>query len=467
MKNRYLIGGILLLLLAFPFISCENEPLTGTFPEGQGPNGPAAGKFKATVAGVEFTADLALATLSESRTLVLKGTKGNGEKINLSVADAALGTFDISWDGTSKNWGVYKDTKPTSLPYASLIDGGGRGTLEITLLDEERKKVSGTFEFVGVRIKMDDAGNPILDGNGAPVMESIDITSGSFTSLSYTIVEDEDEGGGDGDTPLNEFFAKVDGVGFIPESITVTEPINADVHMVKIEALNAENEFLRIDIPKALGVGTFNMENLSDGTKLIALYRDNRGGENLTSNPGKITITEFDLIHGVLKATFQFTGKDPLGNDPRVVKVKEGNFTVYFEGVPQPENLFTANIDGNPYAPETIEISMTVVNQYPRVNIVTNDRDRRMTLSFPATITEGAFDMGEEVILGNEIVGTYYPIDGVSIPYVSQTGTIEITSYDYLTRIIEGTFSFTAVDATGLHNGIYEITSGEFLAILP
>jgi hypothetical protein len=240
-----------------------------------------------------------------------------------------------------------------------------------------------------------------------------------------------------------------------------------DVHMIKIEALNAERQLMRIDVPRSLGVGTFNMVRISDGTKLIALYNAAGGAENLTSDPGTITITEFDLEAGVLKATFNFTGTDPLNQLPDVVEVTEGSFTAYFEGVPGANNTFTANIDGAAYAPDDLVVETSVVNQYPRVTITTTKDDKRMVLTFPLTVTEGTFEMGTEVVIGDEIVATYTPMVGTSITYVSIPGSLVITNYDLANGIIEGTFNFTGRDATGQDPTIYQITGGEFLVVLP
>ncbi|HAV53348.1 MAG TPA: hypothetical protein DCX41_00225, partial [Aequorivita sp.] len=94
---------------------------------------------------------------------------------------------------------------------------------------------------------------------------------------------------------------------------------------------------------------------------------------------------------------------------PDVVEVTEGNFTVYFEGVPGANNMFTANVDGTTYTPDDITITTDVFNQYPTITITTTLGDQRMKLTFPATITEGSFEMSTEVIVGDEIVGTYTP----------------------------------------------------------
>lgn len=463
MKKMYFLKGMLLAFLAFQFLSCENEPLTGEFVQEE-QNDAEEGQFRAQIDGETFIASTASATLTTDNQLVITGSKPGGEKIILAVVDAAVGSFDLSLGGANQNSGVYFDGSINALPYISADSLGGYGLLNITALDTSTETVTGTFSFVGSRNKVDSDGNPIMDGNGNPVMEEIAITDGAFNAIPYII---DDTGGGTGGNPENEFFAKVDGVDFVADSIFVTEPVVSDVHMISIKANSNTGAQMRIDVPRSLGVGTFNMVRISDGTQLIGVYNAGNGAENLTSNPGTITISEFDLELGILKATFAFTATDPLNQLPDVVEITEGNFTVYFQGVPGANNVFLANVDGEAYTPDDIAVTTDVFNQYPTISITTTLGDQKMELTFPATLTEGSFEMSTEVVVGDEIVGSFTPVVGTSITYVSSPGTLVITNYDLENGIIEGTFNFSAVDATGQDPTVHQITGGEFLAVLP
>ncbi len=463
MKKVYLLKRIFLLLLIFQFLSCENEPLTGEFIIEE-ENPPGEGQFKAQIAGQEFIAASATAVMTTENELVITGSKPGGEDIVLAVSNAAIGSFNLSTGANNDNAGAYFDGSINMLPYLSAQSLGGSGQLQITALDTDAKTVSGTFSFVGFRIKVDANGDPVLDGDGNPVLESKEISRGAFNLIPYIL---DDTGGGGGGTPENEFFAKVDGVDFIADTISVTEPVIGNVHMIKIEARTAERQQIRIDIPRTLGVGTFDMVRISDGTQLIALYNAGDGSENLTSDPGTITITEFDLEAGVLRATFNFTGTDPLNQLPETVEITEGSLTAYFEGIPGANNAFLANIDGAAYSPDELLVETSIVNQYPRVTVTAIRDDQKMVLSFPLTVSPGSFEMGTEIVEGNEIVATYTPIVGTSITYVSSPGNLVITNYDIPTGIIEGNFTFTGRDATGQDPTIYQITGGEFLIVLP
>lgn len=472
MKKRYFLHGLLLAFMAFQFLSCENEPLTGNFPQDE-TNDAEAGQFVANVEGERFVAITASAILTSDNQLVVTGIKPDGESIILAVRNAAVGTFNLNNSNSNSNYGLYFDGSTNNIiPFISADSLGGNGQMVISELDTVAKTVTGTFSFKGGRAKLDGDGNEVLDGSGNPVLENINITNGAFKAIAYVL--DETGGGGDGDgdgngggdNPNDEFFAKVDGVGFVADSISVSEPIIGDVHMIKIVARSAEGGRMRIDVPRNLGVGTFTMENISDGTKLIALYNAGGGAENLTSNPGTITISEFDLEAGILKATFAFTGTDPLGQDPTVVEITEGRFTANFVGVPGANNVFKANVDGSTYSPDELTITQDVLNQYPRITLTTMVGDQKMVLTFPATLSVGTFDMSTEVINGDEIVGFYTPVTGTSITYVSSPGTLIITNYDIPNGIIEGTFNFSAKDSSGQDPTVYQITGGEFLAVL-
>ncbi|SRX55818.1 DUF6252 family protein [Aequorivita sp. CIP111184] len=467
MKKMYFIKGVLLAFLAFQFFSCENEPLTGEFIQEE-QNNANEGQFIAQIEGQEFIANSVTATLyTTDNKLIISGLKPGGEEITLKVDNPEVGSFNLSHGGANNNGGYYFDGSTNLSPYVSADSLGGYGLMNITALDASALTITGTFSFVGSREKVDGDGNPILDGNGDPVIEDIAISNGAFNAIPY-IVDDTNGGGGGGTgDPNNEFFAKVEGVDFVADSIYVSEPMVGDVHMIKIEAKSNTGELIRIDIPRSLGIGTFNMVNISDGTKLIALYNAGNGAENLTSNPGMITISEFDLELGILKAAFSFTGNDPLSQVPDTVEVTEGSFTVYFEGVPGANNAFTANVDGASYTPDEIVITTSIVNQYPRITISTTIGDQRMELTFPATVTIGTFDMGTEVIDGDEIVAYYTPQVGTSITYVSSPGSLVITNYDIPSGLIEGTFNFTGRDGSGQDPSIYQITGGEFLIVLP
>ena len=462
MKKVQLFNWLLIAFVAIQFTSCENEPLEGEFPEEDEIVTVEEGGFIATIEGSEFIAESASATMSSDNTLILTGITDTGDTIILTAEQVAVGVFDITAGLGNLNSGLYSNDD--NLPYISAEALGGLGTLYLSEIDELGLTVTGTFSFTGARLAFDEDGNPILDGDGNPLIEMVEITSGEFNKIAYTL---DDNGG---ETPLeDEFFAKVDGIDFIPESITTTLNEYADINVVKIVAVNADGAIMRIDIPEELGVGTFAMEALSDGTKLISLYNSNTGGENLTSNPGTITITKFNTNTGVIEATFAFTATDPINVDPTVNEVTEGSFAVDYVGTPgDTATNFTADVDGVFFNPDSITITESSFNGVSRINITVIQTDvatginQTMGIYFPTDIEVGTYELTNQLIDGTESFAQYSPDFGNSVTFRSNPGVLTIVDYDQEAGIIEGTFSFLAVDILNQDPAIYEVTTGEF-----
>jgi len=459
MKKFQLFNWVLIAFIAIQFTACENEPLEGEFPDEEDVVDVEEGGFIATVAGEGFTAETASGIITSENFLTLTGVSSSGETIMLTVEQAAAGVFDITAGLGNLNSGVYSGDEFS--PYISAGALGGSGTLTIIEMDNVGLTVTGTFSFTGIRIAVDADGNPILDAEGNPVLEEIVISSGEFNKIAYVL---EDEGGSG--TPIeDDFFAKVDGVDFIPVAITPTLNVIAGENIVKIVAVNDEGAIMRIDIPEELGVGTFVMESLSDGTKLIGLYNSNTGGENLTSNPGTITITRFNIIAGIIEATFSFTATDPINIDPTINEVTEGSFKVdYLVSEGETITSFTAEVDDAPFAPDSILIEETTFNDISRfsITVIESGTNQKMGLFFPVDIEVGTYDMTNLLIDGTEKFGQYSPDFGTSVDFRSATGTLTIIDYDHDSGIIQGSFSFTASDILNQDENVYEVTNGEF-----
>jgi hypothetical protein len=211
------------------------------------------------------------------------------------------------------------------------------------------------------------------------------------------------------------------------------------------------------------------MESISDGTRITGLYNSNTGGENLTSNPGTITVTELDTEEGVLIATFEFTGTDPLGFDPTVVTVTSGAMTIYFEGIPgSGPKPFTAEVDSVLYEPDPTDIDITIGLQagVERVTIATRLGEQSMSLTFPKNIVVGSYEMSNSLVNPENIVAIYKPLTGINPSFASSPGMLTIESYDTMTGKIMGTFFYTALDRSGIDPTEYDIANGSFKVII-
>jgi len=449
------------LLLIFIHFSCVNEPLEGDFPQDDGVLNIEEGEFRANVGIGDFSTGFAVGVLSNTDLLTITGTvPDTGESIVLTIENPGVGTFNITAGLGTQNSGVYIETNPEN-PFVSDGTFGVFGQLNITEFDAQNATVSGTFSFTGVRVVLDVDGNPVLDSNGQPTLETEEITNGIFNKIPYTT---EDQGGGG--TPItDEFFAKVDGVNFDAESVTTSLNTVAGVSVVKIVAVNELGEIIRIDIPEDLGIGTFAMEPLSDGTKLIGLFNPATVGENLTSNPGTINITRFNVFTGIIEATFEFTATDPLGQDPSIAEITEGSFKVdYISSPGDTVTNFSAFIDGEFFGPDSIFVGETIFNGLSRFNItaIISDTGQKMGLFFPTDIEIGTYEMTTNLIDGSEKFCQYTPEIGETITYISNPGTLTISDYDQDAGFVEGTFTYTALDLTAQDPEVYQITEGEF-----
>jgi hypothetical protein len=449
------------LLLIFIHFSCVNEPLEGDFPQDDGVLNIEEGEFRANVGIANFSTGLAVGVLSNTDLLTITGTvPDTGESIVLTIENPGVGTFNITAGLGTQNSGVYIETNLEN-PFVSDGTFGVFGQLNITEFDAQNATVSGTFSFTGVRVVLDVDGNPVLDSNGQPTLETEEITNGIFNKIPYTT---EDQGGGG--TPItDEFVYKVDGVNFYAESVTTSLNTVAGVSVVKIVAVNELGEIIRIDIPEDLGIGTFAMEPLSDGTKLIGLFNPATVGENLTSNPGTINITRFNVFTGIIEATFEFTATDPLGQDSSIAEITEGSFKVdYISSPGDTVTSFTAFIDGEFFGPDSIFVGETIFNGLSRFNItaIISDTGQKMGLFFPTDIEIGTYEMTTNLIDGSEKFCQYTPEIGETITYISNPGTLTISDYDQDAGFVEGTFTYTALDLTAQDPEVYQITEGEF-----
>ncbi len=486
MKKLRLLNWMLIAFMAFQFTSCEDEPIEGQFPgnETSEPAGPA--QFVALVDGVAFTATSTSGVYNDGA-LIISGFNSNGDFINLAMGTAGECTYDL---GSILNPAQFASSTDITNPFVSVDIAGGQGTLALTTFNIVDNFATGTFNFVGAR--------EITDSSGASTTALVEIQAGSFTNIPFQVLSGEivsadcstiggggnGDGGGDGDgdgmggdddedpVMVDDFFANVGGVEHEDVSFTIATNVVGDDMIFKLEAITAAGQLIRLDVPSTTGIGTFAMENdISDGTKLIGIYNPNTGQENLSSNPGTITFTQFNTAEGILEGTFSFTATDPLNQNQETFQVTDGAFVIFFEGMSDPTPTpFRAVVDGLEYLPLDADITFSS-EEINEIDVVTVsallDDGQNMEIKFPRDIEIGMYMMSTEVVNGDEKVGTYSPA-GIDTVFSSSPGTLTIQNYDMETGAINATFSFNAIDPSGSDPTIRTISEGEFnLDILP
>ncbi len=178
------------------------------------------------------------------------------------------------------------------------------------------------------------------------------------------------------------------------------------------------------------------------------------GGLNYSTDfeggSGEINITSLDIENGTATGTFRFTAVGFLG--PKEVTNGEFKNVVLSTEVP-----LLADVDGEAFNPIIVTSSF---RQSEIWIIALNANDEGLFLRFPRDITIGNYEFGTST----NYKGSYYPnFDEAS--YLSESGTLTITSFNASTKIIEGTFNFRANRRDPNDPDVtYEITAGSFSA---
>ena len=304
MKKLNLITIVTLFIATFPFLSCDNEPIDGAIDLGDfnngGNNTPAL--FKADFNGSTWTANTTQAQIIDN-TIQIVGIKTDGSTFAILVDDDAIGTYQAN-----ENLIAYNPSSST-FGYASLnFDNPAEdtGSIIITSIDTVNKKISGTFSFKGYWTNFTETG-----------VQPINFTNGVFTNISYTT------GSNPNPNPTDDtFFAKVNGVDFVENTIDVAEVIASgfpDSYSIVASKTNGENIGLRI--AQSLPVGTHNFDGpFNENLASTCIFGDNL----YTSVTGTLTITTKTATR--LAGTFQLSVNNFTTNNTK--QITNGTFDV-------------------------------------------------------------------------------------------------------------------------------------------
>lgn len=155
---------ILILIGLVAFYSCEES--SDLLP---------IGNMEASVDGTAWKA-ITRVTILESGYFTITGTSSSGDIINVTILGNTVGTYELDAslsDVQAQMGGFYKPESATSDSdnYVATV-----GSVELTEVDTDDKKISGTFEMTVSK----------LVGTS---LETIEITNGEFENLKYTAAE--------------------------------------------------------------------------------------------------------------------------------------------------------------------------------------------------------------------------------------------------------------------------------------
>ncbi|WP_333876124.1 DUF6252 family protein [Flavobacterium sp.] len=264
MKNFKFLTGIFLIVTAFTFTSCDNEPIDSALnldDFGGGNTGPAV--FKADFSGSTWTATATQAVIS-GNFITISAIRPNGEGFGFLVDASATGTYPAN-----TNILAYTPAGSEYGYWSTNFDNPeeNTGSITITNINTTNNTISGTFNFKGYW--SDTTMSSILP---------VQFTNGEFTNIPFITQ------GQTGDT----FYAKVNGSEFVDVDIlAITTQIGAQ-EFISVAAQDANLNSMTVSVRSSLGPGTYNITGNTATDLVQAIYDFDGNDYNAVS--GSVTI---------------------------------------------------------------------------------------------------------------------------------------------------------------------------------
>lgn len=171
MKSIKLLVGLFLILTAFTFTSCENEPIDSAIDLDEfnpGGNNGNSSAFTAKIGTDVFNAQQILAELSGSAfgpELNIVGIN-NGKSISIQLINPAVATFTASTTFENLLLFQYMEDMSGSGFFSSFNSATSEssGTFTITEFNTSTRKISGTFSFTAYNSSDSNVQRTITEG---------------------------------------------------------------------------------------------------------------------------------------------------------------------------------------------------------------------------------------------------------------------------------------------------------------
>jgi Family of unknown function (DUF6252) len=260
-----------------------------------------------------------------------------------------------------------------------------------------------------------------------------------------------------GSIPVSgNFYATIEGKTWDADSLQL---IYASKGGVSIGGISKSGDQITIVIP-VFKTGTYTFNATTDNYAYYAnmLLAPTVGYlSNAGSAAGTLTISAIDTINHFVSGTFSFLLVNPVDNTSK--SITGGVFDhIPYSGAgttPPPVtgslDTLNATVDGTPFQSVQIQ-GLNTAGQIVISGIATGGQG--LDILVPNDIGPGTYSL---TTIGTTS-GFYYTTG--SDPLISQTGTLEIISNDATTKIIKGTFNFSAKSLTS--NSTASVTEGYF-----
>jgi hypothetical protein len=317
MRNFRIFILPLIVITTFCLNSCEIEPLDSTLIDPNPIPGTTAGVFKVDFDGKTFTATTVQALVNDGFIAIsgLKMPSGELVQITLPAPYNKVGTY--TWKSVTASGGLiglaYMSSNGIE-PFTGDEKGSGgasdfagytdTASITISKIDVANKKISGTFQFTGVRFK---------DLTGTSIETKV-FTNGSFTDIPFI----NDNSVIDTDT----FYAKLDGTEFVENDIDVASVVSSGVDpYYSIVAKKTNGDSMGLSIRQSLGVGTYQFAG-AFGPQINTSCL--LGGLIYTGDTGSVTITSKTATH--ITGTFNVVIKNFTSGSTKTISA--GTFSV-------------------------------------------------------------------------------------------------------------------------------------------
>lgn len=270
-----------------------------------------SGKLQVNFDGQTFESGKVQAVLTGNQISInaLRLSKGDFVQINVPARTYTWKNIDVNKDtfalayspSVSDEFSTFINfpQEDVSLQNANYTDDS---TITITSINTTTKKISGTFQFTGLRY------NSLNKG------ETKVFTKGSFTDISFVseIVVKND----------NTLSVKVDNVNFVPTTI------NATSSMGKLNIYCSKGlETVTLFVPNTIKAGNYTVGD-SSMNYVLRYSKDMTGSGIFDGQSGTITILSHDISKKTISGTFTGTVKSYTANEKH--ELTAGSFSVSY-----------------------------------------------------------------------------------------------------------------------------------------
>lgn len=248
--------------------------------------------FHVELDGVLYNANNIQSSLTSSNGLVISTTNGI-QNLKLQVFDPQIGTFNLSENTNEESMIVYNTDQSTNFTST-------QGSVNITNIDQDNHKVSGTFSGT-----LSDLNNPD---------STITMTNGVFENVSYS---------SDENISSNSIDAHIGNDDFNSSEVTIVDAENGVVNVMGTDQSGNE---LQLNLP--VNATTGNYPVTVDGN-YSAIYTKNDADTGVTTeyttfaNSGSFTIESNQ--GNTMSGSFTFSVRNENGE---VLQVTDGHFNV-------------------------------------------------------------------------------------------------------------------------------------------